>query len=384
MTEYLNFTKTNLDQIKSANKRIEVADSKVPGLRLRVNTNSTKTYFLYRKVNGKPFRLNIGRYTDLTVEQARNEAKRWNSEITLGRDLALERKEKRAELTFKELHQLYYDHYALIQTKRPEDARKIIAHHFFPVHGNDKVSAITSQQIRKLHSTIGLTHKAIANKVTHLVSAVFNFGIRNGYFTGNNPCIGLQKFRLVSRDRFLSQDELKLFRDALGQEKPLFQDFFLLALYTGARKSNLLSMRWADIDLQLRRWRIPDSQTKNRDVNIVLLSEKAISILERRYLLNKNADLPSEFVFPGESAEKHLKDPKKAFQRIRERMGVHDIRIHDLRRTLGSHMAINGASLPIIGSALNHKSQESTKIYARLSQNPVLEAINQATSAMPV
>ena len=63
-------------------------------------------------------------------------------------------------------------------------------------------------------------------------------------------------------------------------------------------------------------------------------------------------------------------------------MGVDDIRIHDLRRTLASYMAINNTSLPIIGRALNHKSQVSTAIYARLSGDPVRDAMNSATKLM--
>lgn len=88
------------------------------------------------------------------------------------------------------------------------------------------------------------------------------------------------------------------------------------------------------------------------------------------------------FVFPGESMDGYLKDPKRAFERIKKRMEVSDFRMHDLRRTLGSYMAISGASLPMIGKALNHKSQVSTAIYARLAHDAVADAIETATNAM--
>ena len=141
-------------------------------------------------------------------------------------------------------------------------------------------------------------------------------------------------------------------------------------------------MRWADIDFDLKRCRISETQTKNKEVNVVLLLEQAVILLKEQQEANKKAKKLSVYVFPGDSAEKHLNDPKRCFDRIKVRMDVGDIRIHDLRQTLASYMAINGASLPIIGSALNHRSQESTKIYARLSQRPVLEAINQATDTI--
>ncbi len=141
-------------------------------------------------------------------------------------------------------------------------------------------------------------------------------------------------------------------------------------------------MRWSDINFDLKQWRIPETQTKNRDVNTIPLSESAIAILKEVLSANKKSKTPSIFVFPGKSKDGHLKDPKKAFERIKIKMEVDDIRIHDLRRTLGSYMAITGASLPIIGKALNHKSREATAIYARLSNDPVLNAINVATDLM--
>lgn len=141
-------------------------------------------------------------------------------------------------------------------------------------------------------------------------------------------------------------------------------------------------MKWSDIDFDLKRWRIPEHQTKNKDVNIVILSEPALKILGERVNENNQWRDPSKFVFPSNSKEGYLKDPKKAFERIKQYMKVDDIRMHDLRRTLGSYMAISGASLPIIGKALNHKSQASTAIYARLSQNPVQDAVNIAANIM--
>ena len=78
----------------------------------------------------------------------------------------------------------------------------------------------------------------------------------------------------------------------------------------------------------------------------------------------------------------HLVEPKKGWKRILERAKIEDLRIHDLRRTLGSWQAKTGASLAIIGKSLNHKNQNTTAIYARLDLDPVRDSINTATSAM--
>ncbi len=83
MTEKFNFKKETLALLKSQAKQYDVADIKVSGLRLMVNPGGSKTFFLYRKVKGRPQRIKIGRY-DIGVENARKEAGRLNSLITLG------------------------------------------------------------------------------------------------------------------------------------------------------------------------------------------------------------------------------------------------------------------------------------------------------------
>src|SRR5262249_40740399 len=130
-----------------------------------------------------------------------------------------------------------------------------------------------------------------------------------------------------------------------------------LCLLLGPRKSELLAARWSDIDLGQRTWRLP--MTKAGRSHLLPLPEPAVGILEA---------LPSrgqsDWVFPGDGASGHLVEPKKAWQRIRQRAGVPDVRIHDLRRTLGSWLAASGYSLPLIGRALNHTNVNTTAVYA--------------------
>jgi integrase len=373
----------NLESLKFESTRYEVADTKLMSLRLGVYPSGIKTFFLYKKVNNQPQKIKIGRYPDISIEQARNEAKRLLALITLGHDPQGDKKAEKLEITFNELLDTYYVQHSLKYNKNPKHNIRMMEIHLVPIIGKLKVKNITREQIHKIHAKIGIeSGHGSANRVMHIVSSIFNFGIRNSYFNGINPCCGLRKFPSYSRDRFLSENELKSFFAAIEQEEEIFQDFFKLLLFTGARKTNVLSMKWSDLNLTLNRWRIPETQTKNKDVNIVVLSQLALEILNRRNEQNFASYSPSKFVFPGVGESGYLKDPKRAFQRIRDRMGVQDIRMHDLRRTLGSYMAISGISLPIIGKALNHKSQVSTTIYARLSQNPVEDAVNIAAKLM--
>ncbi|ASZ13269.1 site-specific integrase [Chitinophaga pendula] len=379
----INFRKDALDGLVGQGKRYTVFDAKTPSLCLIVYPSNAKTFFLYRNVKGRPKRIKIGRYPDLSVENARKEAARLNGLIALGRDPHEERKAERKEMTFYELYETYHNQYLVpFNKKNINQDRKRLEQHFFPFYGNHKASTITPEKIRQRHAEIGLKSKSSANRVIEIISPVFNFGRKIGAYNANNPCSALTKFKKTSRDRFLSTEELTSFFTALQSEEQLYQDYFSLLLFTGVRKSNQLSMRYAAVDFILSRWRLSDAQTKNGEVNIIYLPKPALEILKRRMEENKKSETPSLFVFPGSGKMGHLKDPKKSFQRIRDRMKVQDIRIHDLRRTLGSYMAITGASLPIIGGALNHKSQDSTEIYARLSQTPIDNAVNKAVNVM--
>lgn len=381
MFQKFNFTKEKINSLIPSVKRYAVLDASTPHLRLMVYPSGLKTYMLCRKVKGKPQRIKIGRYVDLTIEQVRKEAARLNSLIALGIDPLMQKREYKAAVNFYDLFNYYYEHHALLFTKRPLENKRTIERTVYPVFKYMKACDMTSDKMRKFHAHLAeISTKGNANRVIAIVSAVFNFCIKNSFYKGDNPCNKVKKFKTKSRDRFLSREELEIFFEALKQEEALFEHFFLMLLYTGARKSNVLSMKWTDIDFELKQWRLSESETKNKEVNIVYLSDEATSILKLRLQANKNQSNPSSFVFPGEGAVGHLVDPKRAFNRIRKRTRIKNFRMHDLRRTLGSYMAIGGTSLNIIGKALCHKSQVSTAIYARLSQDPVLDAINAAIS----
>lgn len=105
--------------------------------------------------------------------------------------------------------------------------------------------------------------------------------------------------------------------------------------------------------------------------------KQAIDILKERKIYSENP-----WVFEGSGKSGHLADPKKAWMRILKEAGIENLRIHDLRRTLGSYQAATGANGYIIGKSLGHRSQQSTANYARLNLNPVRDSVNKATDVM--
>lgn len=128
-------------------------------------------------------------------------------------------------------------------------------------------------------------------------------------------------------------------------------------------------------NLETKIWIIP--QTKNGDPQVVVLTDNVVAIFKSR------TNNESDYIFPSQKDKtRPLINSKKAWQRIINRAGITNLRIHDLRRTLGSWQAITGSSLPVIGKSLGHKTPEATAIYARLSLDPVRESVEKATQAM--
>jgi len=372
-----NFTKQLLQSLKPPTSgRLYIADTREKGLSAYVTPSGIITFFVRKRINGRDERVVIGRYPETTVEQARTQALSIKSQVAQGKDPNEDKRRMRADITFFEMFQEFMERYSKKQKRSwqydEREVNKFLSHWF-----KRKSSTITKQEIQILHERIrdenGLYQ---ANRILERISSIFNRAIEWGWH-GENPTQGIRKFREKSRDRFLQPDELPRFFAALdAEDNQMARDYIMLSLLTGARKSNVLAMRWDQVVFERAEWRIPE--TKNGDPLTVPLSRNALEILESR-----RQGTNSEWVFPvGNSKSGHFTDPKRAWQRILTRAGIKDLRIHDLRRSLGSWQASTGASGYIIGKSLGHKSQQATQIYARLNLDPVRESVERATQAM--
>lgn len=427
----INFTKKALETLPlpAEGKRYSFKDEKERGLIVRVTANGQKTFQLYQKHQGRPIRITLGLFPDMSVENARKEALKAKGSLAKGANPNIEKNKLRKEITLGELFKTYMDRYSKIEKKSwIYDQREIskFLNHWF----NRKISDISKYEITNLHLKLRETNGLYqSNRILERLRAMYNKAIEWGW-DGSNPTTGIKKFKEKSRDRYIKPDEIPLFMKALEmEENKVAQDFFYIALFTGARKTNILQMRWEQVDWHNKTWRIPDS--KNGEPITIPLSSKAEKILERR--LKDSHGNP--WVFPSKtSKEGYLNDPKKAWHRLRKRatmelwkqnatinaiiedvekrllnsdnygytvsklfstvqkqaleqsmecpVGLMDIRLHDIRRTFGSYQAIAGASLQIIGKSLGHKSQHSTQVYSRLHNDPVKASIEKATNAM--
>lgn len=400
----LNFTKEALLRlpIPAAGQRVTYHDTKKRGLQLRITSTGVRTFSLYRWIKGayKPERFTFGTFPDdWSVENARDKVDEIAGLIARGENPADALREKRSEMTLGELFEEYYSRHLEPNSKCPEDYRLLWERELGQLpdrprkkHGcerhkprgsvnwqNRKLSSITPDEVSRMMRSIGARSKSAANQAYGVLSAMYNKAKVWKFYRGQHPCEGIPKYRLKTRDRFLRQDEMKRFFEAIAADtNETGRDYILLAIMTGARRTNVLSMRWQDVDLISGTWHLPD--TKNGEPQHIPLMPMAVAILKNRK--QRNQAIGSEYVFPGRGGKGHQKEVVRAWKRIMAVSQIPNLRKHDLRRTLGSWQASTGSSLVVIGKTLNHKDPSSTRIYARLDIDPVRDSIATATNAM--
>lgn len=379
MSEKFRFTKPKIEALPPAlpGQRDEYRDEATPGLWLRVSAAGVKTYaVLARKKGGALERVTIGTADKLTPENARARAKKIIADLATGISHAAPARAKRGESTFAELLADYLG-------SRPLKPRSLEAYQWlYKKHveadlGRRKLSDIGADRVRALHKKLSKDTPTTANRCIAMVTSAFNWARQEGTYTGTNPAALVKKNRETSRTRYLQPAELAIFFQALEESEEPAKSFFMLCLLTGARRSNVLAMRWADISLGDALWRIPAADAKaGEEMNIPLVPE-AVTLLSR--LKNGSA---SPWVFPADSKTGHYQEPKRAWATLRRRSGLADLRIHDLRRTMGSWLVRTGASTAINMSALGHKSMQAAAVYQRIADaDPVREAMERATTA---
>jgi integrase len=370
----LKLTKRTLDATHCPETgQVFLRDADLPGFGVRL-TKSGKVFILEKRIHGRMRRLTIGAYGPLTLEQAREKALALTHAILEGHDPAQARLERRQELSWEELTALYLERHA--PRKRTAWNDRNMLNSYFESWRNRRLSSLSRKDVALLHHEIGQTAKYAANRVVALVRKMFNLARVWGFYDGENPATGIELFPDEKRDRFVQPHELPKLFEALNEEpNPYIKAAFLVALLTGARRGEVLAMRWKDIDIEQATWRIP--HTKARRPHWLPLPQAVVPFLMALPRLHDNP-----YVFPGRDGKGHLINIAKAWTRIRTRAGLTDVRIHDLRRTLGSWLAASGASLPLIGRALNHTQVSTTAVYARLNLDPVRTALDANAERM--
>lgn len=327
----------------------------------------------------------LGKFGSMTVAIARNLAKNLISEIALdkagknqsghkgkGKDPFEEfEKQERQSILFRELCDQYIERHAKKHKKSWAEDQRRIDKYLLPAFKDRRLTSLKRSDVATLHAAIGDTKPYMANRVLEQLSKMFELARIWGYLPDgvSNPSRDIPQFKEQKRDRWVTPEELPKLAECINKESNVSgRNALWLYLLTGLRRDELLNAKWEDIDWQRKELRLAD--TKAGRVHYAPLIEPAIALLQE---MPKDSGNP--YILPGHRTGQHLVNIEKIWRRVREAAGVEDVRLHDLRRTVGSWLAQSGNSLHLIGRVLNHSSQSTTAVYARFGQDHVRTAV---------
>ena len=348
-------------------------DSSLPGFGVRVYPSGSKVYLVQTRAGGRSRRLTLGRHGLITADQARRKAAQVIADIKAGNEPVLHNGASPADAgpTVAEVAERFMTEHVAVRCKpaTQRQCRDILDRYLLPGLGNVRLGQIGRERVAALHYSLHQT-PTMANKVVDLLSRLFNMAELWGIAPeGGNPCRFVRKYAEPPRERFLSDDEFRRLGrvlaevEAEGKVQPSAVAAFRLLMLTGCRKSEILTLRWEDVDLDAGELRLRDAKTGARAV--------AISPSARRVLEGLPRVPGNPWVIASTKPGRRVTNINSPWLLIRARAGLNDVRIHDLRHSFASRALALGESLPMIGKLLGHRKVQTTARYAHLALDSV-------------
>jgi integrase len=374
----LKLTKIVVDTAQPDTEPYELRDAAVPGFLLKVTPTGRKVFMLaYVANNGQRRKPAIGRFGEITVEQARVIAQDWLADVRKGKDPSAEKSAARRAPTVKELFERFIADYSEPRNRPStvEANRGYGKLYIIPHLGQTKVSDVTRADISSLMKKMAKT-PTNANRVLSAVRKMFNmaevWGMRSD---GSNPCRHIPKFPERGKTRLITDAELKRLyaylnkAEADGLEHPFILLAVRLQFEFAARMSEILKLEWAWVDFDNRRVEWPDSKTGGMSKP---MSGEAVRLLEAAPRLESSPYVCPAIFDPNRPMPKHTY--YKGWRRILERAGLPHIGTHGIRHRSATDIANSG--IPVkVGMALTaHKTVTMFMRYVHTEDDPVRAA----------
>ena len=370
-------TKRAVEALKANGADTVYWDGELTGFGIRVRKSGRKNYILQTRIDGKLRWFTIGQHGRVTVDEARAAALEILAATKKGIDPRDANAKREAEPVMAELGRRFLEEYVPVHCKPSTrgEYRRSVELFIDPAIGEMRISEVQRKDIAKLHHDMR-DKPYQANRTLGVLSKMFSlaevWGLRPD---GSNPCRHVKRYKENKRERFLSPEETERLGEVLREaesEMPSAVAAFRLLLLTGCRLSEIQFLRWdcvKDDCIELR-----DAKTGGRAVP---LGPEARAVL---------ADLPREdgnpWVIAGKVPSSHITDLQKPWRRIRERAGLQEVRIHDLRHSYASRALALGESLTMIGKLLGHTQVQTTARYAHLARDSIQTAAARITGSI--
>ncbi len=368
--QHRTLSKRIIDRLSVDDKDTVFWDRDLPGFGVRVYPSGAKVYVVQSRAFGRSKRVTVGRHGELSAEQARREAAHVITRIKAGEPPALP--EPAAAPTVRDLAERYEREYVAMHCKGSTGYHYglMLSKHIVPALGEFLVGEVERKHIVALQ--YGLSDKpTVANRAVDILVHMFKLADAWGWRpSGKNPCRLVRRYRIEKHhERFLTPEELYRLGQALeaAPAERLASAHVAAAIrllvLTGCRRSEILGLRWDDVDFEAGEMRLADSKTGGRVVPLPLPAAKVLLSLSR-------VD-GQPWVFPGKKKGTRQRNIHEPWKRISKRAGLDGVRLHDLRHSYASRALALGESLSMIGELLGHRKVKTTARYAHLARDSV-------------
>ena len=359
----MSLTNRSLDTIKVGKV---IWDEKLQGFGARKQSvNGSISFILKTRIGGRQTTITIGRYGVLTIQAARAEALRLLGMISSGQD-PIEARDLQDFRVYDVAKAWLERHVCNLKPSSSKRYECLVRDYIGPKLGRIYADKLTPQMVVRFHDALGNKPRT-ANYCVSTLSSMWGWANKRGLINLENPCLGIQRYDEVKRERYLTAPEIKLLAEAFREEEqinPFAVAAIKILIMTGARLGEILSAKWEWIDGDILK--LPDSKTGAKDIT---LPSPVLDVLASLPRLEMNP-----YIIVGKKSGQHMVNLRKPWMRIVKRAGVEHVRLHDLRHSFASFAVSSGASLTLIGGQLGHHSIETTQRYAHLSRDPVRQA----------
>ena len=363
-------TKKAVEAVKPGERDIILSDTELTGFGCKITPKGKRTYFVYyRTRGGQQRRPTIGVHGAVTCEQARKDAQQILAAVARGGDPSAKRKAERMAGTVGELCDRFIDEFLPLKRETTaREYRRLIERHIRPALGKMKAKDVTVADVARLHHKMRKTPRS-ANQAVSILSRMMKQAVR-WQMRRDNPCRGaVDRFPENERERFLTELELSRLGAVLNDAERTRTELqgviraIRLLAFTGRRMGDVLSLRWEHVDFEKGCLRLPNTKTGSQEVTLGAPALALLAGMERT----------GEYVVHGPDPDKPLSvgTLESAWHRIRQRASIPDVRIHDLRHTVGTYAAQAGANAFLVRDKLGHKTLAMTGRYVERDVEPL-------------